>query len=386
MEQDAGQTELDEDVAVAEPLRNGLLKRMRSCNRVVIEYEVGDNKWKRVEAWKLTCKPGDYPTTDPDEIAQNVANAVHLHWEENCAEEEGAGNYRVWCHAMTPDGKRKRPSFTYVYSGPDSAESGIAEDELEERESELMTGFRLLERIVDKLALRLDESHLHIKEISNQNHALHQPMIQSMGYMGQMYVAGLQLQQNAMGAVFDLKRADKEDAAKDRRLEKYVKMFGPAAQALIVQFLNRGKGGAATASGAPGGANGGSYTPGSVKPPWAQVDFSAGGDEEEAEGDAEGDDVPGMVPDDGDDAEDPSGDNALAHIAITLGRTLGPGDWAKISGILTKKELSEFAALLSSATDDVCVAQWDKIGEGAIDLMKLVRLVGVLDVQQRAGY
>jgi hypothetical protein len=357
-------------VSVPERMRQCLLKRLQGTQRIIIEWEQSDKKWKRVEAFRLQNKPGEWPEND-DEIVQQCARIIEQHWEER-----GDGdplNYRIWCTGYTKEGKRRRPSFEHLYAGPENEDPEQDDDDIDEEEQyTIAMVLRQQAGIIDKLALRLDEAHLHIRELSTSNTQMFEPLNNLVGYAGQMYVAAMEMQKRAMFVIHDHKRQEREAEAQDRRMEKYVQIVGPALKRLAPAFASWVKSKIAGEDAGPAPTVDDMQDDGDeaedIKPPWEQP--------AKPQSEADADETPS--------AHYP--DEPLADMARSLSQMLKPGDWGTAAKRFTKAEFGAFTELLDARTDKDVVTRWDKIVDGAIDLGKLIALADSLDEDQKEAF
>lgn len=387
--------EHDELVPIPEVLRTKLTKRLQGCQRIILDVERAEGKWAKFASFKINNKPGEWPEND-DEIAQEVVDRIHEHWLENNGDENSL-QYRVWCTGFTKQGKRSRPSFQYIYSGPEGEERSAGDDEDDDAESGENLVIRQLLSLTNQLGLRLDEAHLHIRELAASNNKMFEPMQKVVDQSWSAYIAAMEMNKNALYVIHDVKREDRAEKARDARLEKYMHIASPALAQLAKMFggwfmgklQNPGGGGAGgTGPGAGGTVTGGVGPDGNVTPPWATQSASAT-PTSEPEPQAQTTPAPEPEQDEpamSDEERAQLEENPVAFMATQLAGTIRPKQWQTVGKQLNKREFQAFTSLLGAETDQDVISAWDRIAGGAIGTLKLMALYGDLDEEQQAEY
>lgn len=357
---------------VPEAVKLKSLRNLKSCTKVVVEFQTGRKRWKKVNGLKIACKPGQMPEDDADEIAIAITRCVVAHYAELGRDEDDEGaNYRVFFHQLDKDGNVHRPSFEYFYS-PDGGDDGVDADvaEVHSDFTPLERALERMENLFDKIALRLDESHAHIVAISNQNNAALEPLVRMSDYMGKSWLAGAQMQAQALQLVFDKHQADAEIKAKQENTREYISLLKTVGREVGKQF---GKHVAKKVEGKDGedgeeasaGWDGSTTTVDDAEPQGDEPKPSAGS---QAKSETT--------------AKAASGE-ALAGFLSGLGDTITPPQWGRVSALLAKKEMALFVRLFDCKTDKDAIAAYDQVKRGGIGLDKLIELRELLDDRQR---
>jgi hypothetical protein len=268
------------------------------------------------------------------------------------------GNYRVFFHRIGEDDKISRPSFEYFYDPDASTDISSAENYVEEDPRDSMIQYQ--QSLLDKLFLRLDEAHQHIISLANQNGAALKPLTEMTDYMGRAWLAGSAMQQQALGILFDHKRAEAEARADAEMAKEYLtslRGFGREVARQFGKYVNKKMGGGSESEDAEPNWDGSS----------AQ---SEDDDDTPSSGSASAASSPG------------SGKDPLADYVGALADSISPRQWGKIADTFSKRERNALTTLLEAKTDAGAIEAYEVL-ENTVDLQKLLAFREVLDGNQQ---
>lgn len=379
--------ESDEEVGIPELLRHKAQRHVRHCVRIVVECRGVAGKYAKCNGFKLTKEKDNndgYPTQELDDILQTIMCCVNAKYAERLAGDENTEevDFRV-VFEQRHDGNRSRPTAeleAYSPDGPDMpfamAGMGGESNDIHDRVIENLMN------LVDKLALRLDDAHVHVISMSDRTKEIFEPLTKLMAMSHANQVTGMEMQRRAMEYMYSTKRIEEEELGRDRRTEKWMEWLKKPTDTAMKQFgrymrvreqrLGKDddddddddKADDAATNNSKGDANPKPKTDGangSAKKPQARPGADGPTDEPDAD----------------------TIENPIANMAQSLGQLLTPGQWAEGSSILTKKQFTLFAQMLESKTDAQTIERYDKVA--AMPPLKLIQLLSVLDDRQREG-
>lgn len=371
-----------ESPGIPEIVRFRTTQLLQHAKRVTIEVRGRDGKHSKANGFKLTpVKDADgWPLEEVDEVCEAIMKCINARFAEAQAVDESVESldFRI-VFDRRPDGhQRARPSIElsgYSPDGPDLPIGyGMSDEAVNAAYPELVDS---LGSLLDKLMLRVDGLLEHMLKQSDQGSKIFDPLVQMSAMAHQNSVLGMEMQRNAMAYMYSVRRAEAEEAGKDRRQERWMAFLKQPATIAVQQFMTY----VANRANKPTGHNDGD---GNIDPrahaarhraastPGDTQKQSPPSDEQTDE--AKADESP---------LEDPI-EHPVAMLAQMLGTLLLPTQWGKLAEILTRREMQLFIAMFSAETDDEVVAAYAAIEEG-IKVPKLLQLAAVLDEQQQRG-
>lgn len=367
-----------ESPGIPEIVRHKTQYLIQYARRITVEARDRSGKFAKYNGFKLTqIKDNDeYPQEDVEDVCEAIMRLVNAKFAEARAVDEGLSglDFRI-VFDRRPGGKRERPGIDlqgYSPDGPDLPIGHGMTSSMESAAGEIIgQTIEQLGGLVDKLMVRMDGLIGHIVNMSDQHKDMYEPLVKMMAIANQNSVIGIEQQRRALEYIYSTKRIEEEEAGKDRRAEKWMTFLKKPAETAIKQV--------------------GKFMQAKVA--------NKGRDTDDDEDDDDDDDDSGeerttttSSPKPGQGAAHrPSGpdqetiENPVAAFSQALGQLLLPMQWAQAQEILTKKQFRIFAELLQATTDDEVVRIHDAIEDGAIPLMKLVALSGILDKKQSDG-
>ncbi len=346
----------DERVAISDALRSSVYRMLRSTTRIVIEEEVNQGKYVKVNAFRLQCKSGKMPDEDTDDICEAIVQVAHnqwLHRLDEAGESDDSENFklrfRIAC--LHSEGRKsKRTTHAFWYSA-----------NLDEEDSEETTSLEkeVLQDLLDTLTRQIDSMQSYIERLQDAllaaNDRTGQPLAAAgelLKMAGTMATSGLQATSNALAMKYSEKKIAEEEKAKSERWTSVMKTVAPFVGMGLQQFIQ-------------------SKT-GNVTPP---MDFSDQGEEQE------GPPEPSGEPSE-EDVEAGIVENELALIAQTFGSSLTPEQSRAMNSKLTKKQIDAVYDIACALTDDEVVEKVKKF-QNFFPVDKFPDLLGILNEEQQ---
>lgn len=355
-----------EQPAVSEKVLQHVTQRLRGTKRIMISWEPSPGRWKKINGMRLpdAAKPNQSPGVEPDDVATSIMLAIDAHHQSLRKGDElvPAQQYRVMFLRETTDGSPQRPSFEYLYDPSGESTTAVVE---EERSTETVvasyqTLVSTLLGAVSGLSTQLSSSQSVLEKIAANNLNQLKPFSDMIGYMGQMFISGHQMQMQAMAFLYDQRKVEVESAAANKKWEMMLRQVGTP---LLAYLQHQGW--------IPRGQSGGMYTEGN-------------------EGDAEASDSATnseYTPPSEDQIDPRTMADPFAAFVRVWGSGLRPRQWHAIRSMLTAKEMDLLTRMLEASNDREALQLYDAIwSEQAIPMEKLMRLYSALDEDQREPF
>lgn len=355
---------------VPEVIKAKALRLFPSCNKVTIDFETKKKRWNKINGFKLDCKRGQQPDQDIDDVCEMIIRCIAFHYDSlGRGDDDDAGaNYRVFFWRMVDEDKVARPSFEYFYDPDATSDSASSDDFVEEDPRDKMLDY--VERLCDKAFLRLDEAHQHIIALSNQNSAALKPLTEMTDYMGRAWLAGTAMQTQALGLLFDHKRAEAQVRADTELSKEYlssIKSFGKEVARQFGRYVNKKIGGSEESESAEADWDGKSAQDedGGSSSSSASASTSAGGNG------AAQTTAPGNPK------------HPLAAFLGALAESILPRQWSRIADVFTKKERAALTTLLESKTDAEAIEAYELLENTITSPAKLITFRESLNPDQQ---
>lgn len=320
----------DESVAISDVLRSKVFKMMRGVTRFLVEEEVSTNKYKKVNAIRLTCKPGRMPEESSDDVAETLMQIVHLHWldvVEQAGEVDNSESFKVRFRIVavkhTEGRKATRLTYSFSYS--------MDLDE-EDREEVASVQQEVMGELLDQSMRANDAKQMYIEHlhetIIDTLKANNQPLSaagQLLNMAGTMATSGLQATVNALQMQYSTAKVEAEEKGKTARYNAVFGAVSPFIGLGLKQFMESKLG---------------------KKVDLNEAMRNMGATPEGEEGDEPSE---SEVEEDMRSAQQ---DNPLAFAAKAFGESLSPKQALEMNKKLTKKQVEAIWEVTSADTDD----------------------------------
>lgn len=217
-----------EAAAVPEKIYKAVCARMRGLKRIVIQHEAAKSRFAKINGFKLDGTAGKSTTCEADEIGNAIMFAINAHFDQLRKGDAlpPPQNYRIFFHVADTSGEIQRPSTEYLYN---PAEESVDVEDDDERDSKDAAHESRMERLLTRYEQQNEQLHARNMEMAGALNSLSTshvtnlaPVMSMLSFMGQAWMTGAQMQQNALHAMFDQRQAEVAETHADRRMDKLI--------------------------------------------------------------------------------------------------------------------------------------------------------------------
>lgn len=358
-------------LCVPDLLRREIDKRLIGCQRIALEYQISERRFAKFDERKVGGQPGIYPE-DADAHIEWCALKISDHWQR-CKDDDGTPIvYRIWCHGVGIDGKRRRPSVTYAYSGID--DSVVSDDDDNEADTPpIYDPLKTCQAMLAQTQLRLDDSHKKLVDLSTAMTAHVEPIQALLTFGIQMVGAGMQMMYTGTQTIAAHNQHIQEAEAAERRFNKLLdfarKPFNVAAKMGMA---------------------------------WAARRFGGFGNSKDEDTNAEEEAQPQdpqqawsssyQPPTNPVESHEPQSppqptqadaENPLCAMAAAVKSTIRPTQWPEFQRTLGKRNFQAFAALFEADNDVALLNAWQH-AKDSVPIEVSIKLFGQLTEPQQS--